>query len=58
LQLFRYRFETPKQTKTNQNVLFLVSQNKPKQNRNRSCFGLFRFELNFFCLFRGHLKYS
>ncbi len=40
-RLFRFRFETPKQT---ENVLFLVSRNKPKQTRNRSCFGLFRFE--------------
>jgi hypothetical protein len=44
--LFRYRFETlPKQTKI---FLFLVSRNKPKHNRNRSCFGLFRFEPKFF----------
>ncbi len=25
-------------------MFFLVSRNKPKQTRNRSCFGLFRFE--------------
>ncbi len=31
-------------TETNPNFLFLVSRNKPKQMRNRSCFGLFRFE--------------
>ncbi len=29
---------------TNRNFLFLVSRNKPKQTRNRSCFGLFCFE--------------
>ncbi len=32
-RLFRYRFETPKQTET-----------QLKHNRNRPCFGLFRFE--------------
>ncbi len=45
--LFGYRFETPEQTETNQNFLFLVSQNKPKQTRNRSCFGLFQLEPKF-----------
>ncbi len=40
LLLFRYRFETP-------NYFVLFSLNKPKPNRNRSCFGLFRFEPNF-----------
>jgi hypothetical protein len=34
-------------TETNQIFLFLVSRNKPKHNRNKSCFGLFRFELNY-----------
>jgi hypothetical protein len=29
-------------------IFFLVSQNKPKQTRNRSCFGLFRFEPKLF----------
>jgi hypothetical protein len=57
-RLFRYRFETPKQTQTNQNFLILVSQNKPKHNRNRSCFGLFWFELIFFCLFQGHPSHT
>ncbi len=33
-----------RKTETNRNFLFLVSRNKPKQTRNRSCFGLFRFE--------------
>ncbi len=33
---------------------FLVSRNEPKQTRNRSCFGLFRFEPKFFFSFRGH----
>ena len=47
-RLFRYRFETPKQTETNENYYFLVSRNKPKQTRNRSCFGLFRFEPNYY----------
>jgi hypothetical protein len=50
-RLFGYRFETPKQTETNQIFLFLVSQNKRKQNRNRSCFGLFRFELKLFFVY-------
>jgi hypothetical protein len=31
-------------TETNRKIFFLVSRNKPKQTRNRSCFGLFRFE--------------
>jgi len=35
-------------TETNRNILFLVSRNKPKQTRNRSCFGLFRFEPKYF----------
>jgi hypothetical protein len=35
-------------TETNRNFLFLVSRNKTKQTRNRSCFGLFRFEPKFF----------
>jgi hypothetical protein len=34
-------------TETNRNIWFLVSRNKPKQTRNRSCFGLFRFEPKF-----------
>ncbi len=34
-------------TKTNRNFFFLVSRNKPKQTRNISCFGLFRFEPKF-----------
>ncbi len=34
-------------TETNRIILFLVSRNKPKQTRNRSCFGLFRFEPKF-----------
>ncbi len=42
-RLFRYRFETLKQT----DLLFWVSRNKPKQTRNRFCFGLFRFEPKF-----------
>jgi hypothetical protein len=43
-RLFRYWSETPKQTKTNQKKCFLVLRNKPKKNRNRLSFGLFRFE--------------
>ena len=35
-------------TETNRNFLFLVSRNKPKHNRNRSCFVVFRFEPKFF----------
>ncbi len=38
-QLFQYRF---KGSKTNRKFWFLVSRNKPKQNRNRSWFGLFQ----------------
>ncbi len=37
-------FDTGSKNETNRNFLFLVSRNKPKQTRNRSCFGLFRFE--------------
>jgi hypothetical protein len=43
-RLFRNGFETPKQTETNRKNQSLVSQNKPKNNRNRLSFGLFRFE--------------
>ncbi len=43
-RLFRYRSETPKQTETNRKKCFLVSRNKPINNRNRLSFGLFRFE--------------
>ncbi len=43
-RLFRYRSETPKQTETNRKKCFLVSRNKPKNNRNRLSFGLFRLE--------------
>jgi hypothetical protein len=35
-------------TETNRKIFFLVSRNKPKQTRNRSCFGLFRFEPKIF----------
>ncbi len=38
-------------TETNRNkpkFLFFVSRNKPKHNRNRSCFGMFRFQPTFF----------
>ena len=47
-------------TETNRKKIFLVSRNKPKQTRNRSCFGLFRFEPKIFffhfedTLRRGH----
>ncbi len=43
-RLFRYLSETPKQTETNGKNFFGVSRNKPKNNRNRLSFGLFRFE--------------
>ncbi len=35
-------------TETNRKRKVLVSRNKPKQTRNRSCFGLFRFEPKIF----------
>jgi len=47
-------------TEINRKKFFWVSRNKPKQTRNRSCFGLFRFEpkLIFVCfedtLLRGY----
>ncbi len=48
LLLYRNReFRCFDWTETNQNFLFLVSRNKPKQTRNRSWFGLFRFEPKF-----------
>jgi hypothetical protein len=43
-RLFRNGSKTPKQTETNRKNTLLVSRNKPKINRNRLCFGLFRFE--------------
>jgi hypothetical protein len=46
-RLFRYRFETPKQTEI---FLFLVSRNKPEKDLVSFCFGSNR---NYFCLFRG-----
>jgi hypothetical protein len=53
--LFRNGSETPKQTETNRKNNLLVSRNKPKMNRNRLCFGLFRFEpKKKIWLFRGH----
>jgi hypothetical protein len=55
-RLFRNGFETPKQTETNRKNYFLVSRNKPKINRNRLCFGLFRFEpKKFFVCFEDTL---
>ncbi len=42
-RLFRYRFETPKQTEIFCFWFHETNRNKPKQTRNRSCFGLFRF---------------
>ncbi len=35
-------------TETNRKVNFLVSRNKPKNNRNRLCFGSFRFKPKLF----------
>jgi hypothetical protein len=61
-RLFRNGLKIPKQTETNRNKHFLVSRNKPKINRNRFCFGFFRFEPKFFfvcfenTLVRVHLK--
>jgi hypothetical protein len=43
-RLFRNGSETPKRTETNRKNNLLVSRNKPKMNRNRLSFGLFRFE--------------
>jgi hypothetical protein len=40
-------FDIGSKHRKNRNFLFLVSRNKPKQTRNRSCFGLFRFEPKF-----------
>ncbi len=37
-------FDIGSKQQTKPKVFFLVSQNKPKQTRNRSCFGLFQFE--------------
>jgi hypothetical protein len=34
---------------SNRKIYFLVLQNKPKINRNKLSFGLFRFETKFFC---------
>ncbi len=46
-RLFRYRFETPKQTEIFCFWFHKTNRNKPKQTQNRSCFGLFRFEPKF-----------
>jgi hypothetical protein len=37
-------FDIGSKHRNKQKFLFLVSRNKPKQNRNRSGFGLFRFK--------------
>jgi hypothetical protein len=42
--LFWNGLKIPKRTETNRNKNFVVSRNKPKINRNRLSFGLFRFE--------------
>jgi hypothetical protein len=47
-RLFQYWSETPKRTETNRKNNLLVSRNKPKNNRNRLSFGLFRFEPKFY----------
>jgi hypothetical protein len=45
-----------KNTETNRNKKFLVLRNKPKIDRNRLSFGLFRFEpTNFFVCFENTL---
>ncbi len=50
-------FDIVRNTETNRNFWFLVSRNKPKQTRNRSCFGLFRFEPKFiFVCFEDTLR--
>ncbi len=56
-RLFRYRFETPKQTEKKKFWFHETNRNKPKQTRNRSCFGLFRFELKFFFFFISRTPY-
>jgi len=38
-------------TETNRNKIFNGFENEPKQTRNRSCFGYFRFEPKFFFFF-------
>jgi hypothetical protein len=50
-RMFRYGSETPKRTETNRKNNLWVSRNKPKINRNRLSFGLFRFDpkIFFFC---------
>ncbi len=41
-------FDIGSKHRSKTNFLFLVSRNELKQTRNRSCFGLFRFEPQFF----------
>jgi hypothetical protein len=48
----------PKLTEKSRKQNILVSQNKPKINRHRFSFGLFRSETKFCCLFRGHPRFS
>jgi hypothetical protein len=49
----------PKRTETNRKNNLLVSRNKPKINRNRLSFGLFRFEpKNCFVCFEDTLVYT
>jgi hypothetical protein len=58
-RLFRNGLKIPKQTETNRNKSFLVSRNKPKINRNRFSFGLFRFEpKNFIVCFENTLVFT
>jgi hypothetical protein len=63
--LFRNRsvcfgcFETYPKHRNKPKNTFLVSRNKPKINRNRLCFGLFRFEpKNFFVCFEDTLMHA
>ncbi len=51
-------FDIGSKHRNKQNFFFiLVSRNKPKQTRNRSCFGLFRFEPKFiFVCFEDTLR--
>jgi hypothetical protein len=56
-RLFRNGLKMPKRTETKRNKMFLVSRNKPKNNRKRFSFGLFRFEPKiFFVCFENTLE--
>ncbi len=57
-RLFLYRPKHRNKLKQTEKNVFLVSQNKPKNNRNRLKFGLFQFEPKKICLFLGHPKWD